>query len=948
MRKWVPVLILLSLYTTLALAGVSGKITGQITSKEDGKPLIGVNIFLEESYLGATTDETGYYVILNVPVGNHSMVVSYIGYQKITVKNVMVSIDLTTTINAALERQVLESSESVIVIADKPLLKADEFSSKHIVNAEEMAAQPVDNIISIAQNQAGVVGNNFRGGRSGEVLVVIDGIPVRDPAAAYTGDLGGFSLNVPKGSVEEMEVSLGGFSAEYGNVQSGVLNLAMKEGSQQLQVTLDATTTNFGQLNETLMEKDAWWYDAKYQQKLENNYRFSVSGPVSLLSKGTFTVSGEIFDKQQGYFLNQDEFSQSYQAKYTQKLSDKSKLAIGGNYSLRDWNYFYFQSAKYGYGDNYLTDLYEFIGDVDASNDTLKRYIYVDDPFTDEYKALQGSVDSLDQTRYIFQNDTDSVAVNYYQNYYLDSPIHHITSRTKESKMIYGIFTYSFSPQTYMELRAQALFSQYLNGKKDYSDKDGDGNTDEYLEWDASVEGPRPEGLEQENSFWWLRGDDEEYRNQQVNTYLMKGDITSQLNKNHMIKSGFQFNWNYTDIMDITWSNVDMTNGYVLNTLRKDIWNEDNIDFGLYIQDKMEFQNDFIAMLGLRYDYFNPNGFGDALLYPGNMDNPIADYNNATGYAIFTDPKEAKASSQLSPRIGISHPISDRDVLFFTYGHYFQRPDNRYLYRNYQYQSLTKVGNWVGNPALEPEKTVAYDVSFEHLFTKHFKMSVTGYFKDVTNLVNSQNFIFPDGTEVHQYVNSDYANVKGVELSFHKVRRSFWSLQGNVTYSIAKGRNSLSSEIKQYPYDKKMYYLDFDRKISLHMNTTLYSNNGIPALRMLTKNWTLNAQYEYGTGKPFTTFGVQGATNDRRLPDYDNMDIRLNRSFQLNNVKMSLYLDVYNVLNNDVYYSIYTEHFDETGIPNIIYQEALTDLTVLTPTIYPSERQFKIGLSLNY
>ena len=945
MKKWILPVLTVLLMQAMLFASTAGKITGHIKTRDEGKPLMGVNVYLEGTFLGATTDENGYYVIVNVPVGSYNLKLSYIGYQTLTVQGVEVSIDLTTIIDAQMSPQVLESSESVIVIAEKPLLKADEFSSKHLVSSEEMNVQPVDNILAIAQNQAGVVGNNFRGGRSNEVLVVIDGIPVRDPSAAYTGDMGGFTLGVPKESVEEMEVSLGGFSAEYGNVQSGILNLAMKEGSDKLKIMLYATTTDFGGLNDLIMDKEPWWYDAKYQHKLENNYRFSINGPIGI-PNGYFSLSGDIFDKKQGYFLNQDEFSQSYQGKYTQRLGQKAKLTIGGNYTKRDWNYFYFQAGKYGFGENYQQDLYEFVERVDSDNDTLIRYHYVDD--IANYASMQGKVDSLLNTRWEINADSDSVAVNYYQEFYLDAPINHLTSRSKESRMFYGVLSYSFSSKTFAELRAQIYSSSYINGMRDYADRDNDGNTDEFLQWDGAVEGPRPEALEREYNFWWLRGDDREYRNQSVSTYMLKGDLTSQLHKYHYVKSGFQFNWNQTDVTDITWSNVDNSNGFVLNTLRKDIWQEDDIDFGLYVQDKMEFQSDLVAMVGLRFDYFNPNGFGDPILYPGNLNNPIKEIDKETGYAVFNEPQEAEPSWQFSPRIGISHPISDRDVLFFTYGHYFQRPDGRYLFRNYQHQSLTKVGNWVGNPALKPEKTVAYDVSFEHLFTKNFKMSITGYFKDVSNLVNNARFIFPDGTEISKYVNGDYANIKGVELAFRRLKTRYWSMQGNISYSIAKGRSSASGEQKFYPYDKKMYYLDFDRRINTNLNLTLFSDKGTYFLPLVTRNWMMNIQFDYGTGKPWTTFGKLGANNDRRLPDYTNVDIRFNRNFNVQGLSLSLYLDIFNVLNNDVYYGIYSQYFDEYEIPNIIYREELTNTIIQTPTIYPAERQFKLGVSLAY
>jgi len=145
--------------------------------------------------------------------------------------------------------------------------------------------------------------------------------------------------------------------------------------------------------------------------------------------------------------------------------------------------------------------------------------------------------------------------------------------------------------------------------------------------------------------------------------------------------------------------------GLGVGTERKDIWEQKTVDVGVYAQDKIEFEG-IIGLIGLRYDYFDPNGWGDEILYPGDYNNPYSQVDS-NGMPILLDPKKPTAKSQFSPRIAISHPITDRDVLHFSYGHYFQRPDAYYLYRNMYFQAFTKVGNYVGNPNIYPEKRLA-------------------------------------------------------------------------------------------------------------------------------------------------------------------------------------------------------------------------------------------------
>jgi len=197
MKKIGYFFLMIVVLTSFIFAGTSGKITGTITDEKTNEPLSGANVYLEGTTIGGITDANGYYVMLNVPVGMYNLKVTYIGFTPVTVQKVKVSIDLTTKIDLKLLPKVLQSKDEIIVIAERPLLKKDEFTSRHNVTAEEMEARPVDDFTEIAKNQAGVVGSHFRGGRVGEVLIVIDGIPVRDPAGEYSGGLGGFTGNVP-------------------------------------------------------------------------------------------------------------------------------------------------------------------------------------------------------------------------------------------------------------------------------------------------------------------------------------------------------------------------------------------------------------------------------------------------------------------------------------------------------------------------------------------------------------------------------------------------------------------------------------------------------------------------------------------------------------------------------------------------------------------------------
>jgi outer membrane receptor protein involved in Fe transport len=920
----------------LLLAGTSGKIAGVVKDEKTGQPLVGVNVVVEGTTMGAATDKDGYYLILNVPAGKYNIKASMIGYTTVVMRDVLVSIDLTTNLNFNMKATVLEAGESVVVVAERPLLRKDEFTSRHRVTDEEMTVQPVDNFQQIASNQAGVVSGHFRGGRTGEVLVVVDGITMRDPAGTYSGNLGGFTASLPQAAIQEMEVTLGGFSAEYGNVQSGILNLALKEGSDKYSGRARVMTTNFGaKLNDALMGKRTKWLDAVYQHKLENWYQFSLNGPepLSTLLLGNpklvnFSFSAEIDDRQQGYFLNQQSKSQSYQGKITTRPNSKMKLAIGGLYSQRDWDSFYFPASKYGPGEDYMYN--DFWREKAAGSDTLYHYIYVKNPA--DYYAQNGRIDSIQAIGPIDTSRIDTTGKKAVRTWWVGPMQDYLWNYHQKSQNLYLIWTHTLSARTYYELRLQRFYSNYHYATPDVDDRDGDGNTEEDLVWDRTKAGPHPIYRELENNYWWVMGDDPGYRDQESWTNTVKLDIVSQITNNHLVKTGLELNLHETSVENISW-------GLGVGTERLDIWRQKTTDFGAYLQDKLEFQG-IIALIGARFDYFDPNGWGDEVYYPADYLFPYSSVDSL-GRPILINPKKPKPKMQVSPRIAISHPITDRDVIHFSYGHYFQRPDGYYLYRNMYFQALTKVGNYIGNPNISPEKTVAYEVGVEHLFSNDLKFSVTGYYKDVTNLMNWYKYVMRglQGIEINVYGNADYGNMKGLEFTLDKRLGRFWGGSINYTYSVAKGRSSSSgSGAGAFTDERRLNYLDFDQTHTINANLTFKLGS-----------WRANFQYEYGSGLPYSSYGT-GKINDQRLPATSNTDLRLSRRFKIGAANADIFLDVFNLFDEiNIEYLGSTQYYEQYKDPSIVRDERILGGGFIhNPQVYNDHRQYRIGMEINF
>ena len=115
--------ILLMIFPALLFAA-SGKLSGVVLDASTGDPLIGVNVIIEGTTLGASTDIDGYYVILNVPAGNYNVNFNYIGYRSTTVENVRVVPDITKRLDIDLEETSLELGEQIVVTADRPFFES--------------------------------------------------------------------------------------------------------------------------------------------------------------------------------------------------------------------------------------------------------------------------------------------------------------------------------------------------------------------------------------------------------------------------------------------------------------------------------------------------------------------------------------------------------------------------------------------------------------------------------------------------------------------------------------------------------------------------------------------------------------------------------------------------------------------------------------------------------
>ncbi|GAB4368757.1 MAG: hypothetical protein Kow0042_10080 [Calditrichia bacterium] len=213
-------------------AGTSGSLVGVVKDANTREPLMGVFILLDNSILGTQSAEDGTFFIHNIPAGEHTVVAEIISYKKKIIKGVVISPDFKTKLEIFLDPDAL-TGETVVIEAEMPVVRKDITASQYVVERKEIEVLPVTTVGQILETRAGVVeGGHIRGGRSEEVIYLIDGIPLNQ---SISGGLGSY---LPMEAVQEMTVLTGGWDPEFGNASSGVVNIVTRRPSPQTEASI--------------------------------------------------------------------------------------------------------------------------------------------------------------------------------------------------------------------------------------------------------------------------------------------------------------------------------------------------------------------------------------------------------------------------------------------------------------------------------------------------------------------------------------------------------------------------------------------------------------------------------------------------------------------------------------------------------------------------------------
>ena len=259
MKYLLKISTIISLYASFLIGGTDGTIRGEVLDME-GEAVIGATIVIKEIGLGTAADVDGSYLLLNVPVGTYDIEVEMIGYQRQVVEGVSITMDQTTWLNFTMSIAAIEG-ETVYVTSERALVEKGSTSKKITMNKEAIENLPIRNVSELYNLQSGVVRVqsrstgipdheerglqevHVRGGRSGEIAYMIDGMYIRNPI--YGGIGNGTRLN--KFAIQEFDWQPGGFNAEYGDAMSAVSNFHTMSGGNDYSFRFSYDTSLLGE-----------------------------------------------------------------------------------------------------------------------------------------------------------------------------------------------------------------------------------------------------------------------------------------------------------------------------------------------------------------------------------------------------------------------------------------------------------------------------------------------------------------------------------------------------------------------------------------------------------------------------------------------------------------------------------------------------------------------------
>ncbi len=688
------------------------------------------------------------------------------------------------------------------------------------------------------------------------------------------------SLNVDRSLLQEVQVISGTFDAEYGQAMSGVVNAILKQGTEKFEMSGEAYL-------------GGWLFPGRAEDRLTDDtfhptaiqsYQLSLSGPIPL-GKTTYLLSGRryLFDD---YVIGQRVFLPTDRADFENQIytptGDGEKVALG---YTKEWS-----------------------GLVKLTNTSLANSIF-------NYQAIFNQGESR-RTNFAFRLNPDGLS-------------------TQESFSIAHGFdwTQTLSAATYLDVSVRQNYFKY----EDFAyadvydtryDEAGQPDGDRNFEDGAIVQGVQLGRFLQE-----------------TNTYLIKTSLVSRINPQHQLKTGLEFS--LPEVTFGTPGHLTFSSQNGVESLVRHI--DEPPDFpavatyypvsgAAYLQDQMDLK-DLTVRAGLRFSYFDARS-----TIPSDLANPA----NAIGGAPESHPQDTTVKTSLSPRLGVAYPIEDSAAIHFAYGHFHQFPAIGRIFSNSDYDVLANLqagsDNFgvMGNPDVEPEETIQYEIGYKQILTPDLGFDLTLFYKDIRNLLGVEFIETYTGARYPRLTNVDFGNVYGITLAVDHRRVGPVALAVDYTWLRALGNSSDPNETAtraaagEDPRPRLIPF-DWDQRHTLNVTAALNKPG----------NYSISTVIKAASGQPFTPvlesgFGHGLEANSGRKPSGILVDLRASKTLGSKG-RFNLFTRVFNLFDSRFFNGFV---FDSTGSPFYSRFPEPDRVTLADPTRFFPPRRIELGLQI--
>lgn len=845
MRVILGCIVILACYGEL-IAGTTGKISGTVIDIETMDPLPGANVVIEGTTMGAATDVNGYYFIINIPPGYYTMTATMIGYAPMSKTQVKVITDMTSKLDFELSSTVIEV-EGVSVVAERPAIQKDLTSSLQAYASDEIAGAPVENLSQLMEVQAGLslVEPTDRASilrnSPGDGLHIRGG---RENETAFLVD--GVRVDNPIWGGASYSQNTSGSTVTEMMTILGTFN-AEYGGKMSGVINLvtkeapDRLSAKINGYTDKLGLEQVKW--SRYTPSNRNTYQgeATLSGPVPLFNSLSFLLNAQTrtTDGRFRSYLIPDWTDSKGQMAIEDSLDTpvEEKLPEGWKEVPADWK------------DEWNT-LFKLMWDVSPNLKLMGSYI----------------------NSYVRQ-------LKYYHDYKYHP--YGMPWRETESSGFTGKITYQVSPRTFAELAFSQQRIGYWNGVHKTREQ-------------RILMGSR---LSEEEYGFYYSGAYNNFWADSSTTSQLIFNLTSQVGKVHLFKAGVDARYldlfhtmgnAWTTPVDVKVVDTDSLGNPITQAfeINKSYAYSQPIELAAYIQDKMEFESiGMIMNLGVRWERWD--------LGENYMENPELPFETPL---LPTKPKD-----RISPRLGISYPISDKAAFHFAYGHFYQMPSYVDLLSGINEKgeypnrpNLQGLGLAIFNPNIRPEKSVTYEAGVQTWLMPDVTLNVTTFYREMADLVGVT------WVQVEGYIyfeNVDFGNSKGVEFTLNKRFSNYYSAR--VNYTLSQTLISTSSPmtaaqtVSSAPIVYKSFLADWDRT---HNFSALvrFSNPG---------KWALSITSSLKSGKPYSVLAEQ--RNTERMPWNSNVNMKMDKYLRIGGLRGSLYLQIFNVFDRKNIYWVY-------------------------------------------